>query len=182
VVGLAGDAEGLYELVERCRPDVAIVDVRMPPTHTDERLRAAQLIRGRWPDTGILVLSQFVQARYAVELLAERTDGVGYLLKDRVSEPSGAVGERPADRRGRLGPRPGGRRAARRPASQGADPLEDLTERELEVLALMAEGRSNKAIAERLFITENTVEKHVRGSPRRFASASPPTTAGASWP
>jgi DNA-binding NarL/FixJ family response regulator len=86
VVGLASDADELYRLVERSRPDVAIVDIRMPPTHTDEGLQAAKRIRARWPEIGILVLSQFVQARYAVELLAHGTEGVGYLLKDRVSD------------------------------------------------------------------------------------------------
>jgi DNA-binding NarL/FixJ family response regulator len=86
VVGLASNAEELYALVERFRPHVAIVDIRMPPTHTDEGLQAAKRIRERWPATGILVLSQFVQARYAVELLADGTEGVGYLLKDRVAD------------------------------------------------------------------------------------------------
>ena len=86
VVGLAADADELYVLVEATRPDVAIVDIRMPPTHTDEGLRAAMLIRERWPETGILLLSQHVQARYAVELLAQGTERVGYLLKDRVSD------------------------------------------------------------------------------------------------
>jgi DNA-binding NarL/FixJ family response regulator len=85
-VGLASNAEELYALVERFRPHVAIVDIRMPPTHTDEGLQAAKRIRERWPATGILVLSQFVQARYAVELLADGTEGVGYLLKDRVAD------------------------------------------------------------------------------------------------
>jgi DNA-binding NarL/FixJ family response regulator len=86
VVGLASNADELHALVERSRPDVAIVDIRMPPTHTDEGLQAAKRIRARWPETGILVLSQFVQARYAVELLSDGTERVGYLLKDRVSD------------------------------------------------------------------------------------------------
>jgi DNA-binding NarL/FixJ family response regulator len=162
VVGLAADADELYALVERSTPDVAIVDIRMPPTHTDEGLRAAKMIRARWPQVGILVLSQYVQARYAVELLAEGTDGVGYLLKDRVSD----LGELSASVR-RIGegasvldPAVVAQLVGQR--RKGDTPLEDLTERELEVLALMAEGRSNKAIAERLFITEHTVEKHVK--------------------
>jgi DNA-binding NarL/FixJ family response regulator len=162
VVGLAADGDELLELVERFRPDVAIVDIRMPPTHTDEGLRAAKLIRERWPQVGILVLSQHVNARYALELLAAGTDGVGYLLKERVSdldELSGSVnrvglGGSVLDPAvvGQLGGRP----------RHGPTPLEHLTDREREVLALMAEGRSNKAIAERLFVTEHTVEKHVK--------------------
>ena len=162
VVGLAADADELCTLVERERPDVAIVDIRMPPTHTDEGLRAAKLIRARWPQVGILVLSQYVQARYAVELLAEGTERVGYLLKDRVSD----LGELSASIR-RIGegasvldPAVVAQLVGQR--RKGDTPLEDLTEREVEVLALMAEGRSNKAIGERLFITEHTVEKHVK--------------------
>jgi DNA-binding NarL/FixJ family response regulator len=162
VVGLAGDADELCALVERANPDVAIVDIRMPPTHTDEGLRAAKLIRERWPRVGILVLSQYVQARYAVELLAHGTEGVGYLLKDRVSD----LGEltdsvrRIGEGSSVLDPAVVSQLVGQR--RKGSTPLEDLTERELEVLALMAEGRSNKAIAERLFITEHTVEKHVK--------------------
>ena len=162
VVGLAADADELCALVERESPDVAIVDIRMPPTHTDEGLRAAKLIRARWPQVGILVLSQYVQARYAVELLAEGTERVGYLLKDRVSD----LGELSASIR-RIGegasvldPAVVAQLVGQR--RKGDTPLEDLTEREVEVLALMAEGRSNKAIGERLFITEHTVEKHVK--------------------
>jgi DNA-binding NarL/FixJ family response regulator len=162
VVGLAGDADELCALVERANPDVAIVDIRMPPTHTDEGLRAAKLIRERWPRVGILVLSQYVQARYAVELLAQGTEGVGYLLKDRVSD----LGEltdsvrRIGEGSSVLDPAVVSQLVGQR--RKGSTPLEDLTERELEVLALMAEGRSNKAIAEGLFITEHTVEKHVK--------------------
>jgi DNA-binding NarL/FixJ family response regulator len=162
VVGLAGDADELCALVERANPDVAIVDIRMPPTHTDEGLRAAKLIRERWPRVGILVLSQYVQARYAVELLAQGTEGVGYLLKDRVSD----LGEltdsvrRVGEGSSVLDPAVVSQLVGQR--RKGSTPLEDLTEREHEVLALMAEGRSNKAIAERLFITEHTVEKHVK--------------------
>jgi DNA-binding NarL/FixJ family response regulator len=162
VVGLAADAEELYALVERFSPDVAIVDIRMPPTHTDEGLRAAKLIRARWPQVGILVLSQYVQARYAVELLSEGTERVGYLLKDRVSdlaELSASV-RRIGEGASVLDPAVVAQLVGQR--RKGDTPLEDLTERELEVLALMAEGRSNRAIAERLFITEHTVEKHVK--------------------
>jgi DNA-binding NarL/FixJ family response regulator len=162
VAGLAGDAEELCALVERTNPDVAIVDIRMPPTHTDEGLRAAKLIRARWPRVGILVLSQYVQARYAVELLAQGTERVGYMLKDRVSdlEELSASVRRIGEGGSVLDPHVVAQLVGQR--RKGATPLEDLTERELDVLALMAEGRSNKAIAERLFITEHTVEKHVK--------------------
>jgi DNA-binding NarL/FixJ family response regulator len=162
VVGLAGDAEELCALVERLQPDVAIVDIRMPPTHTDEGLRAAKLIRSRWPLVGILVLSQHVQPRYAVELLAGGTERVGYLLKDRVSD-LGELSEsvrRIGEGGSVLDPAVVAQLVGQR--RKGDTPLENLTERELEVLALMAEGRSNKAIGERLFITEHTVEKHVK--------------------
>jgi DNA-binding NarL/FixJ family response regulator len=140
---------------------VAIVDIRMPPTHTDEGLRAAKTIRERWPSIGILVLSQHVNARYAMELLSSGTDGVGYLLKERVSdlaELSASV-TRVADGGSVLDPAVVGELVGRR--RQGDNPLEHLTEREREVLGLMAEGRSNRAIAERLVITDHTVEKHV---------------------
>ena len=162
VVGLAADADELCALVERSTPDVAIVDIRMPPTHTDEGLRAAKLIRARWPHVGILVLSQYVQARYAVELLATGTERVGYLLKDRVSdldELSASV-RRINEGASVLDPAVVAQLVGQR--RKDDTPLEDLTERELEVLALMAEGRSNRAIGERLFITEHTVEKHVK--------------------
>ena len=162
VVGLASDAEELYALVERSRPDVAIVDIRMPPTHTDEGLQAAKRIRARWPETGILVLSQFVQARYAVELLGNGTERVGYLLKDRVSdlEELTTSVRRIGDGGSVLDPSVVAQLVGQR--RKGDDLLEQLTERELEVLALMAEGRSNKAIGQRLFISEHTVEKHVK--------------------
>ena len=162
VVGLAGDADQLLELVERSQPDVAVIDIRMPPTHTDEGLRAANQIRERWPKVGILVLSQHVNPRYAIELLSAGTDGVGYLLKERVSD----LGElssslnRVGEGGSVLDPAVVDQLVGR--TRPGSDPLEHLTEREREVLGLMAEGRSNKAIAERLFVTEHTVEKHVK--------------------
>jgi DNA-binding NarL/FixJ family response regulator len=162
VVGLAADAEALLELIERTHPDVAIVDIRMPPTHTDEGLRAAKIIRERWPAVGILVLSQHVNTRYALELLATGTDGVGYLLKERVSdldELSSSV-NRVGHGGSVLDPAVVGELVGRR--RQGDNPLERLTDREREVLALIAEGRSNHAIAERLFVTEHTIEKHVK--------------------
>jgi DNA-binding NarL/FixJ family response regulator len=162
VVGLASRADELEAVVERARPDVAIVDIRMPPTHTDEGLQAAKAIRSRWPRTGILVLSQYVRASYALELLASGTEGVGYLLKDRVSdleELSSSV-RRIGEGGSVLDPSVVAQLIGRRTTQDGL--LEVLTERELDVLALMAEGRSNRAIGERLFISEHTVEKHVK--------------------
>jgi len=161
VVGLAGDADELLELVQRREPDVAIVDIRMPPTHTDEGLRAAKAIRQRHPAVGILVLSQHVHAGYAVELLAAGTMGVGYLLKERVSDLAElASSVRRVGAGGSvLDPVVVGQLVDRRRVD---DPLADLTGREREVLAAMAEGRSNSAIAERLFVTEHTIEKHVK--------------------
>jgi DNA-binding NarL/FixJ family response regulator len=161
VAGLAADAAELLELVERIRPDVAIVDIRMPPTHTDEGLQAAKVIRKRWPEVGILVLSQHVHASYAVELLSAGTDGVGYLLKERVSDLAELASsvQRVGARGSVLDPAVVSQLVGKR--RQGTDPLEQLSGREREVLALMAEGRSNKAIADRLFVSEYTVQKHV---------------------
>jgi DNA-binding NarL/FixJ family response regulator len=162
VVGLAGDAEELFELVGQHRPDVAVVDIRMPPTHTDEGLRAAKAIRERWPRTGVLVLSQHVRASYALELLSDGTDGLGYLLKERVSDLAELASsvERIGNGGSALDPAVVEQLVGRPRRSD--DALEHLTDREREVLALMAEGRSNKAIAEQLFVTEHTVEKHVK--------------------
>jgi DNA-binding NarL/FixJ family response regulator len=142
------------------RPDVAIVDIRMPPTHTDEGLRAAQDIRVRFPGTGVLVLSQYVEAEYALELLTDSSEGVGYLLKDRVSdlEEFAASVRRVAEGGSALDPAVVNQLVGRR---RREDPLEALTPREREVLDLMAEGRSNQAIADRLFVTLRAVEKHV---------------------
>jgi DNA-binding NarL/FixJ family response regulator len=161
VAGLASDGSELLELVERARPDVAIVDIRMPPTHTDEGLQAAKQIRERWPRIGILVLSQHVHAGYALELLSAGTDGVGYLLKERVSDLAelAASVQRVGAGGSVLDPAVVSQLVSRR--RQDDDPVTKLTGREREVLALMAEGRSNKAIAERLFVSEYTVEKHV---------------------
>jgi DNA-binding NarL/FixJ family response regulator len=162
VVGLAADADELLEQVERAQPDVAIIDIRMPPTHTDEGLRAALEIRRRQSRTRILVLSQHVNARYALELLADGTEGVGYMLKERVSnlDELAASIERIGQGGSMLDPAVVDELVGRR--RLGPDPIAELTQREREVLALMAEGRSNKAIAERLFVTEHTVEKHVK--------------------
>jgi DNA-binding NarL/FixJ family response regulator len=162
VVGQADNAEDLLREVAEKAPDVAIVDIRMPPTHTDEGLRAARALRSRYPSLGVLVLSQYVRPSYAFELLADDARGVGYLLKDRVSdvgELSDAV-ERVGKGGSVLDPSVVSQLVGRR--RQGHDPIDDLSEREREVLALMAEGRSNRAIAERLVVTERTVEKHVR--------------------
>ena len=162
VVGQAGDADELLREVEDKAPDVAIVDIRMPPTHTDEGLQAARTLRSRHPSLGVLVLSQYVRPSYAFELLADDARGVGYLLKDRVAnlhELSDAV-TRVGEGGSVLDPSVVSQLVGRR--RQGHDPVDDLSEREREVLALMAEGRSNRAIAERLVITERTVEKHVK--------------------
>jgi DNA-binding NarL/FixJ family response regulator/class 3 adenylate cyclase len=160
VVAQSGTAEDLMRHVSMHKPDVAIVDIRMPPTHTDEGLRAAKEIRERFPATGVLVLSQYVEADYAMELLSETAEGVGYLLKDRVSdlEQFAAAVRRVGEGGSALDPAVVNQLVGRR---RQRDPLEELTPREREVLELMAEGRSNQAIAERLFVTLRAVEKHV---------------------
>jgi DNA-binding NarL/FixJ family response regulator/class 3 adenylate cyclase len=160
VVGQAGNAEELLLKVRSYRPAVAIVDIRMPPTHTDEGLRAAKEIREQHPETGVLVLSQYVETGYALELLADSAEGVGYLLKDRVSDLDEfrAAVRRVAEGGSALDPTVVSQLVGRR---RRDDPLDDLTPREREVLELMAEGRSNAAIAERLVVTERAVEKHV---------------------
>ncbi len=160
VVGQAGDAEDLLRKVGAHRPDVAVVDVRMPPTHTDEGLRAAAEIRERYPGTAVLVLSQVIEPGSALELLTASAEGVGYLLKDRVADVdrfTEAV-RRVADGGSALDPEVVSTLLGRR---RRDDPLADITAREREVLALMAEGRSNGAIAEQLVVTERAVEKHV---------------------
>ena len=160
VVAQAGDAEDLLRKVGAHHPDVAVVDVRMPPTHTDEGLRAAHRIRAEHPDTAVLVLSQYVEEAYALELLSESTERTGYLLKDRVADVdtfTDAV-RRVAGGGSALDPEVVALLLGRR---RREDPLEALTAREREVLALMAECRSNAAIAEALVVTERAVEKHV---------------------
>ena len=160
VAGQAGDAEDLLRKVGAHRPDVAVVDVRMPPTHTDEGLRAAHRIRSEQPTTAVLVLSQYVEEAYALDLLSESTERTGYLLKDRVSDVdtfTDAV-RRVANGGSALDPEVVALLLGRR---RREDPLESLTAREREVLGLMAEGRSNAAIAEALVVTERAVEKHV---------------------
>ena len=160
VVGLAGDGDDLLRKVGAHKPDVAIVDVRMPPSHTDEGLRAALHIRERHPGTGVLVLSAYVEERYAMDLIAGGARGVGYLLKDRVADVSRfteAV-RRVGEGGSALDPEVVAQLLGR---ARRDNPLQELTRREREVLALMAEGRSNHAIAEALVITERAVEKHV---------------------
>jgi len=162
VVGQAADGEELLRKVRAHKPDVAIVDVRMPPTHTDEGLRAAREIRAELPDVSVLVLSQYVEVAYARELLAESAEGLGYLLKDRVADV-GALTD--AVRRvgaggSALDPEVVSQMLGRR---RDDDPLEQLTPREREVLGLMAEGRSNGAIAAELVVSDRAVEKHVTG-------------------
>jgi DNA-binding NarL/FixJ family response regulator len=160
IVAAVGDADALIEAVERHQPDLAIVDVRMPPTHTDDGLRAALQIRERWPAIGILVLSQYVEERYATELLAGDTGGIGYLLKDRIADVSEfqAAVQRVGEGGAALDPEVVAQLLAR---SRQRDPLERLSPREREVLGLMAEGRTNGAIAQALVVSDGAVEKHV---------------------
>jgi len=160
VVAQAGNGEDLLRHVGLHKPDVAIVDIRMPPTHTDEGLRAARTIRERFPDTGVLVLSQYVESGYALDLLSESAEGVGYLLKDRVSdvEQFAESVRRVAEGGSALDPAVVSQLVGRR---RVGDPLDELTPREREVMELMAEGRSNQAIADRLYVTLRAVEKHV---------------------
>ncbi len=160
IVGQAGNGEELLLKVRSYKPDIAIVDIRMPPTHTDEGLKAAKEIREKHPGTSVLVLSQYVEAGYALELLSESAEGVGYLLKDRIADVDEfrTAVRRVAKGGSALDPTVVSRLVGRR---RRDDPLGDLTPREREVLELMAEGRSNQAIAERLVVTERAVEKHV---------------------
>jgi DNA-binding NarL/FixJ family response regulator len=160
VVATVADGDALLEAVERQRPDLAVIDVRMPPSFTDEGLRAALAIRDRWPAVGILVLSQYVEERYATELLAGDTAGIGYLLKDRVADVADFLEavRRVGGGGTALDPEVVAQLLAR---SRRRDPMGSLSPREREVLALMAEGRSNSAIAASLVVNEGTVEKHV---------------------
>jgi DNA-binding NarL/FixJ family response regulator len=160
VVAQAGDAEDLIRKVKAHKPDVAVVDIRMPPTNTDDGLRAALEIRAELPDTGVLVLSQYVEEGYALDLVGESAGGVGYLLKDRVADVERFVDSvrRVADGGSALDPEVVSQLVGR---ARRDDPLAELTPREREVLELMAEGRSNNAIAEHLVVTERAVEKHV---------------------
>jgi DNA-binding NarL/FixJ family response regulator len=160
VVGTVGDGPGLIAAAAALRPDIAIVDVRMPPTHTDEGLRAALEVRRLVPQTRILVLSQYVEERYALELIGASAEGVGYLLKDRVADVSEflAAVRRVAGGGTALDPEVVAQLLGRR---RRGSPLGALSPREREVLGLMAEGRSNAAIAAELVVTEGAVEKHI---------------------
>jgi DNA-binding NarL/FixJ family response regulator len=160
IVAQCGTADDLLMIVRSYRPDVAIVDIRMPPTHTDEGLRAAREIRKSYPGTSVLVLSQYVESGYALDLLAESAEGVGYLLKDRVSDVRefAAAVRRVAAGGTALDPAVVARLVGSRSVK---GPLDELSAREREVLELMAEGRSNAGIASRMVITERAVEKHV---------------------
>jgi DNA-binding NarL/FixJ family response regulator len=161
VVAAVGDGPSLVAAITEYEPDVSIVDVRMPPTHTDEGLRAAVAARSRVPGSPILVLSQYVEVSYADDLLADRKGAIGYLLKDRVSEVAEFLDalQRVAGGATVLDPEVVGQLLVRR---RRDDPLRNLTPREREVLGLMAEGRSNTAIARKIVVTEGAVEKHVR--------------------
>ena len=160
VVAAVGDGDALVEAVATHRPDLALVDVRMPPTHTDEGVRAAIRIRAEHPGTAVLVLSQYVEERYAADLLADGSQGVGYLLKDRVMDVSEflAAVERIGAGGVVIDPEVVQQLLGRR---RRADRITTLTPREREVLALMAEGHTNATIAEQLVVTEGAVEKHV---------------------
>jgi DNA-binding NarL/FixJ family response regulator len=162
IVAAVGDGDALIEAVMRERPDVSIVDVRMPPTFRDEGLKAAIELRRRIPDTPILVFSQYVEERYAAELLEGGTRGIGYLLKDRVADVRDFVHavRQVAGGGTILDPEVVAQLVTRR---RQDDRLSSLTPREQEVLALMAEGRTNGSIADQLFVSEGTVEKHIRG-------------------
>jgi DNA-binding NarL/FixJ family response regulator len=159
VAAAAADADELLKAVQAHQPDLAIVDVRMPPTYTDEGLRAALVLKRQWPHLAVLVLSQYVEERYATELLSEQTSGIGYLLKDRVADVREFVDalERVAAGGTALDPDVVAQLLVRR----RNDPLERLTRREGEVLALMAEGRSNAGIATALVISDSAVAKHI---------------------
>jgi DNA-binding NarL/FixJ family response regulator len=173
VFGQAADAEDLVRKVSAHKPDVAIVDIRMPPTQTDDGLRAALEIRRRLPQTGVVVLSQYVEEGYALDLLAETAEGAGYLLKDRVADVERFIDavRRVGEGGSALDPEVVDHLLGRR---RRDDPLAELTTREREVLALMAEGRSNQAIAEQLVVTERAVEKHVTNIFDKLALAPAP--------
>ena len=160
VVAEAEDAEGLLRHVRSARPDVAIVDIRMPPTSTDEGLVAGQAIRAEHPEIGVLVLSQYVEPSYAIRLIEDHPERVGYLLKERVFDIATVVDalRRIVDGETVIDPTIVSRLVGRR---RREDPVSELTEREREVLGLVAEGMSNRAIAGRLSVTERTVEAHI---------------------
>jgi len=167
VIAGVGDPVALFDVLARQRPDLAILDVRMPPTFSDEGIRAAVRIREEYPDVAVLVLSQYVEQEYATELLAGHTDSVGYLLKDRVADVAEFIEavRRVGSGGTALDPEVVAQLLAR---SRRHDPLDSLTDREREVLSLMAEGRSNGAIARELVVSDGAVEKHVRNIFTKF--------------
>jgi DNA-binding NarL/FixJ family response regulator len=160
VVGAVDDADQLLRSVDELAPDICVVDIRMPPTHTDEGVRAALVIRAQHPEVGVLMLSQYVEERYAIDLIASDTRGFGYLLKDRVADVTEFVEavRRVAEGGTALDPEVIKQLLVR---SRRADPLGGLTPRESDVMRLMAEGRSNAGIAAELVVSEGAVEKHV---------------------
>jgi DNA-binding NarL/FixJ family response regulator len=162
VVAQAGDGDDLIRKVRAHKPDVALVDIRMPPTHTDEGIKAALAIRGELPEVAVVVLSQYVEEAYAMELLADGADGLGYLLKDRVTDIDAFVEavRRVAGGGSAVDPEVISHLLQRRPSD---DKLQELTPREKDVLGLMAEGLTNRGIAERLVVTDGAVERHVTG-------------------
>ena len=160
VVAAVDDADQLLRVVDEHLPDICVVDIRMPPTHTDEGVRAALVVRAQHPDVSVLMLSQYVEERYATDLIASHTSGFGYLLKDRVADVTEFVEavRRVADGGTALDPEVVSQLLVR---SRRADPLAGLTPRETDVIRLMAEGRSNAGIAAELVVSEGAVEKHV---------------------
>jgi DNA-binding NarL/FixJ family response regulator len=162
VVGQSGDAEDLLRKALAHRPDVVIADVQMPPRHEADGLQAAMELRRQRPDTGVLVLSQFYEESYAIDLIGDRAEGVGYLLKERVGDVAAFVDavQRVAAGGSAIDPQIVGQMLGRRRSGRG--PLDELTPREREVLAAMAEGKSNLGIAETLVVSEAAVEKHIR--------------------
>jgi DNA-binding NarL/FixJ family response regulator len=174
VAGQVGDAERLLALVRADPPDAVVVDIRMPPTHTREGLDAAQRIRAEHPQVGVLVLSQYVEPHHAMQLLEDGASGVGYLLKDRVADVAEVVDavRRIAGGGSVIDPEVVAQLFGRRRRIR--NPIQELSEREREVLALMAEGRSNQAICDRLFLSPKTVEGHVRSIFTRLDLAATP--------
>jgi DNA-binding NarL/FixJ family response regulator len=173
VVGEAGDADDLLRKTRAHKPDVVVTDIKMPPDQSDEGLRAAHVIRAELPDTGVLVLSQYVEEGYAMELLGDSAEAVGYLLKDRIADVDRFLDavRRVAEGGSALDPEVVSHMLGRR---RREDPVDELTPREREVLELMAEGRSNHAIAEQLVVTERAVEKHVTSIFGKLGLASEP--------
>ena len=174
VVAQAGDADDLLRKGLAHHPDVAVVDIQMPPGHGDDGLRAAMELRRRHSDVGILILSQYYEEAYAVELIGERPEGVGYLLKERVGDVDAFIDavERVAAGGSALDPEVVGRMLGRR---KHDGPLASLSPRELDVLAAMAEGKSNRGIAQELVVTEAAVEKHVTGIFHKLGLGPTPT-------